>query len=74
MIEYGRDSDSALTDEGTNKLIIKGLITSQQTQLHTHADTHTQISRLAQCHICICHHNQHCGPNSPFLKVVQGSL
>ena len=35
MIEYSPDSDSALTDDGTNKLIIKGLITSQQTRLHT---------------------------------------
>lgn len=34
--EYGWDSDSALTDDRMNKLIIKGLITSQQMQLHTH--------------------------------------
>lgn len=43
MAEYGLESDRALTDDGMNKLIIKGLITPLQMHLHTHIRkrTHT---------------------------------
>lgn len=40
MAEYGLESDSALTDDGMNKLIIKGLITPLQMHLRTCAHTH----------------------------------
>lgn len=67
MAEYGLESDSALTDDGMNKLIIKGLITPLQMHLHTCA--HTECERetsVVQCHECVCHHNQHFGLKSPF--------
>lgn len=63
MIEYDSDSDSVLTDDGTNKLMIKGLITSHQTQLHIHTHTHTSVTYfLVNVNIRVCHF----GPDSPF--------
>lgn len=56
MIEYDSDSDSVLTDDGTNKLMIKGLITSHQTQLHIHTHTHTSVTYfLVNVNIRVCH-------------------
>lgn len=46
MAEYGLESDSALTDDGMNKLIIKGLITPLQMHLHTCAHTHMRSHRV----------------------------
>ena len=67
MIEYGRDTDSALTDDGMNKLIIKGLITSRQTQLHSHTHRHTHgphfLLNVINAFVIII---KQFGPKSPF--------